>query len=280
MINANLDHISIVVRNIEDSLSKVQSVLGLSGSVNHNANPQYSKSALIETETSNIELIQPTDQDTEIYSFLSSRGEGLHHLTFSTNDMTNAYNHMKINNVGLKKNILSLSESQEGDFIPPAYTGGTLVSFSKNKAPVSIPNAKISLHHITIRTEDIDSDIQKWETLFELNLIRKAVSESYQMDTAWMGAGNSQIEFAQQLNKTGPVARAIKSFGSGLHAIVLECSNSEDILKRAIENNVRVIEDKGEPVIRALHPLDFMGTLILLTDTDAIHAGEENPENI
>jgi hypothetical protein len=117
-------------------------------------------------------------------------------------------------------------------------------------------------------------DLNRWSKLFGMSIKRTSISESYEMDTGWLDAINSEVEFAEQLNSTGPVARALKVFGPGLHAIVIENNDSAVIAERARNNDIRVIVDNGDPVLTALHPLDFVGTLVLLTDENAKHAGE------
>ena len=220
-------------------------------------------------------LVQPTDENGAIAEFLQDRGEGLHHVGFGVDDVAVA--RTEIENRG---GVLPVDAARHrltgiSDFVDASVTGGVPVEFEQTTLFTPGTSRDIGLHHVTIRTYDVGTAAAAWQHLFRMPLKRRAVSEGFGMDTAWLDAGDAEVEFAQDLREDGPVARALKLMGEGLHAVVLESDDAEAAEERARSAGVRVIVDDGDPtnVLRAIHPLDFLGTLVLIAQRDAAHAG-------
>jgi methylmalonyl-CoA epimerase len=77
-----------------------------------------------------IELIQPTDNETALAKFIEKRGEGIHHLALEVDDIESALGMAK------KKGLLLIDEKPRtgihGDkiaFIHPKSTKGVLLEF-------------------------------------------------------------------------------------------------------------------------------------------------------
>jgi len=268
-----IKHVSILVNDIDAAASKIESVLGISPKENSLKAIDIGQTISIPTKNANIQLIAPSPGESDAAVLLSTRGEGLYDICMATGDLASLQKH--IESSGAKSSITQNEiYDKKSILMDPASTGGTRLSIIEERETPLDPNIEISLHHVTLRTENMEKDLKLWSDLFKMPIKRTAVSESYEMDTGWLDTKNSEVEFAEQLNSTGPVAKAIKIFGSGLHAIVIENNDSSVIAKRAEDRNIRVIVDNGDPVLTALHPLDFVGTLVLLTDENANHAGE------
>ncbi|MFL2640760.1 MAG: VOC family protein [Dehalococcoidia bacterium] len=268
-----IKHVSILVNDIHAAASKIESVLGISPEENSLKTISIGQTISIPTKNANIQLISPSPGESDAAVLLSTRGEGLYDICMATDDLESLQKH--IESSGAKSSIHENEiYNKKSILMEPASTGGTRLSIIEESETPLDPNIEVSLHHVTLRTENMKKDLELWSNLFRMRVKRTAISESYEMDTGWLDTQNSEVEFAEQLNSTGPVAKAIKIFGSGLHAIVIENNDSSVIAKRAEDRNVRVIVDNGDPVLTALHPLDFVGTLVLLTDENAKHAGE------
>jgi catechol 2,3-dioxygenase-like lactoylglutathione lyase family enzyme len=268
-----IKHVSILVNDIDAAASKIESVLGISRKENSLKTIDLGQTISIPTKNANIQLIAPSPGESDAAVLLSTRGEGLYDICMATDSLASLQKH--IESSGAKSSIRQNEiYNKKSILMDPDSTGGTRLSIIEEPETDPDPNIEISLHHVTLRTENMKKDLKLWSDLFKMPIKRTAVSESYEMDTGWLDTKNSEVEFAEQLNSTGPVAKAIKIFGSGLHAIVIENDDSSVIAKRAEDKNIRVIVDNGDPVLTALHPLDFVGTLVLLTDENANHAGE------
>ncbi len=270
----HLDHLGIAVTDLDDAIQRVEAVLGLKTAVVEEVEDQQVKAALVPMPVGRLELLQPTSPESAVGRFIERRGEGMHHVCFAVDDVQTARQR-----IVSRGGELIYEEARDGltgivDFVHPRSTGGVLTEIAE--ITLLTPAAgDLQVHHVTVRTRDADSVSDLWVRLFGIPLKRKAVSEGFHMSTAWLDAGDAEVEFAQQLNDTGPVARAIDQMGEGLHALVLESSQPEVVAERAAAAGVRVITDDDEPdnVLRALHPLDFLGTLVLVAGKQASHAG-------
>jgi methylmalonyl-CoA epimerase len=270
-----LDHVGIAVRDLDQAMEKMRTVLGLRTAIVAEDSEQGIKLALVPTRVGRFELMQPTSPDSVLSRFMERRGEGMHHVCFAVDDIMSARQRTKSRGGQLVQEQPRNGLTGVVDFIHPKSTGGVLVEIAQITRFTPAASQDLQFHHVTIRTHDKDAAAELWSRLFDVRVKRHAVSEGYAMATAWLDAGDAEIEFAQQLNETGPVARALKTMGEGLHAVVLESSRPDQVVERARSQGVRVIVDEGEPtnVLRAIHPLDFLGTLVLIANRDVAHGG-------
>ncbi len=86
-----IDHVAVVVGDIDAALPRYRDLLGLApdGAV-ETVTGQAVRLCFLPTgpaPAARIELIQPTDADTGVARFLATRGEGLHHVCFGTADL-------------------------------------------------------------------------------------------------------------------------------------------------------------------------------------------------
>lgn len=88
MIKA-LDHIGIAVSSIESALGIYES-LGLSAAGREVVASQRVRTAFLPVGGTRLELLEPTDASSPIAKFLSSRGEGIHHLCFRVENLSGA----------------------------------------------------------------------------------------------------------------------------------------------------------------------------------------------
>jgi methylmalonyl-CoA/ethylmalonyl-CoA epimerase len=79
-MTAKLNHIAIVVEDLEEALKVYKDVVGLP--LDHIAEEpaEEVRVAFLPTDSGEIELIQPTTADSGVAKFLAKRGEGLHHI--------------------------------------------------------------------------------------------------------------------------------------------------------------------------------------------------------
>ena len=86
-----IHHVAIVVRSIEDSLPRYRRLLGLEPEGDPIVfEAQRVKLCFIPTgpdPAARIELIEPIDSESGVARFLGERGEGLHHVCLTTDDL-------------------------------------------------------------------------------------------------------------------------------------------------------------------------------------------------
>lgn len=86
-----IHHVAIVVRSIDDALARYRELFGLEpeGAPMTFA-PQRVRLCFLPTgpePAARLELVEPIDGESGVARFLSTRGEGLHHVCFRTDDL-------------------------------------------------------------------------------------------------------------------------------------------------------------------------------------------------
>ena len=90
-----LDHVAIVVRDLEESISLWRDALGLELTHVEEVPEQAVRTAIFGHGMGRVELICPTTPDSGVAKFLASRGEGLHHVCIEVEDIESAMDSLR-----------------------------------------------------------------------------------------------------------------------------------------------------------------------------------------
>ena len=82
-----ISHIGIAVKNIEEARKLYEEVFGLKVGDIETSEEQKVKIAFIPIGDTRIELLEATDPQSPIAKFIESRGEGVHHIAFETDNI-------------------------------------------------------------------------------------------------------------------------------------------------------------------------------------------------
>jgi len=82
-----LHHVAIVVRSLDAALRFYRDQLGLNVGKVETVEEQGVKAALLSLDNAEIELLEPLSPESGVGRFLERRGEGLHHVCFTTPDI-------------------------------------------------------------------------------------------------------------------------------------------------------------------------------------------------
>lgn len=80
-----LDHIGIAVRSL--AAAKIYETLGLKVDHIETVATQKVNTAFLSAGDSNLELLEPTSDDSPIAKFIEKRGEGIHHICLRVDDI-------------------------------------------------------------------------------------------------------------------------------------------------------------------------------------------------
>ncbi len=125
-----IDHVAIVVRDLDAALHFYRDTLGIIPSKVIDFPREGVKIAFLPAGGpggSDIELLEPTDTSTGIARFLEKRGEGLHHLCLEVEDIDRALAELQGENVPLLDTAPRPTAEGRGIFVHPKGTGGVLV---------------------------------------------------------------------------------------------------------------------------------------------------------
>ena len=126
----HIEHIGIAVKNLDESISFYENVLGLKCYAVEEVKDQKVKTAFFMVGQTKIELLESTDPEGPIGKFIEKKGEGLHHLAFSMEDVGEALKEAESKDVRLiDKTPRKGAEGLTIGFLHPKSTNGVLMEF-------------------------------------------------------------------------------------------------------------------------------------------------------
>jgi methylmalonyl-CoA/ethylmalonyl-CoA epimerase len=122
-----MNHVAIAVADINQALEFWEKSLGIKLDRIEEVLSQKAKVAFLPVDGSEIELIQPTADDTGTARFIQSRGGGMHHLCFEVDDIAGMLADLKEKGVRLINEEPLEAEGRKMAFIHPKSANGVLV---------------------------------------------------------------------------------------------------------------------------------------------------------
>lgn len=126
-----VDHVAIVVKNLDEGLKTYEALLGIKPSHTETVPDQGIKAATLVVGTVAIELIEPINPESGVGKFLEKRGEGVHHICFEVDDVDKQLDSLAAKGVQLidKKGRKGLA-GRIG-FLHPSAARGVLVELAQ-----------------------------------------------------------------------------------------------------------------------------------------------------
>jgi methylmalonyl-CoA epimerase len=133
-----IDHVAIVVRDLEASLRFYRDTLGIQPSRVLDFPQEGVKIAFLPMggpSGSEIELLEPTDPETGVARFLEKHGEGLHHICLEVADIDRALAELQADAVPVLDQAPRPTAEGRGIFIHPTGTSGVLLELVQREEP-------------------------------------------------------------------------------------------------------------------------------------------------
>jgi methylmalonyl-CoA/ethylmalonyl-CoA epimerase len=127
---SKIDHIAIVVEDLEAALAVYRDTLGLALDRIEEIPAEEVKVAflLLANGEAGIELVQPTTAVSGVARFLHTRGEGMHHVCFEVEDIEAAVSRLTANGLEvLEETPRQGRQGQKYVFVHPKTTHGVLL---------------------------------------------------------------------------------------------------------------------------------------------------------
>ena len=121
-----IDHIAIAVKSVNEALKDYQSVLNIDRLELEVVPNEKVKVAMLELEDTRIELMEPTSADSPIKKFLDERGEGIHHIAITADDIENDVAKASAKGMKMLGGLRSGSYGRRITFIHPKSLHGVL----------------------------------------------------------------------------------------------------------------------------------------------------------
>ena len=123
-----INHVAVVVDDMEKALSFWRDALGLELHGLHDVPAEKSRVAFLPLPGSEVELVQPTTDDSGIAKYLAKRGPGMHHICLEVDDIEGMLSQLKSKSVRLINEEPRMAmDGKKYAFIHPESTAGVLV---------------------------------------------------------------------------------------------------------------------------------------------------------
>ena len=125
-----IDHVAIIVRNIEQALAFYRDTLGIEPREIKNVPSEQVRIAFLPMggpEGSEIELLEPTTPDSSLTKFLEKRGEGMHHICLEVDDIDAALREMQDKGAPVLDKEPRIAAEGRAIFLHPKGTNGVLL---------------------------------------------------------------------------------------------------------------------------------------------------------
>ena len=124
-----VDHIAIAVNNVDEALKNYQKILNVDHLEIETVPHEKVKVAMLELEDTRIELMEPIAPDSPISKFLTERGEGIHHIAITADNIEKDVERAKSQGMRMLGDIRSGSYGRKITFIHPKSLNGVLTEF-------------------------------------------------------------------------------------------------------------------------------------------------------
>ena len=124
-----VDHIAIAVNSVEEALKDYQKILNVDELEIEEVPSEKVRVAMLMLEDTRIELMEPTAPDSPISKFLQERGEGIHHIAITADDIEKDVARATGNGMRMLGNLRTGSYGRRITFIHPKSLHGVLTEF-------------------------------------------------------------------------------------------------------------------------------------------------------
>ena len=124
-----VDHVAIAVNNVAEALKNYEKILKIDKVDIEDVPTERVKVAILKLQDTRIELMEPTADDSPIKKFLTDRGEGIHHIAVTADDIENDVERAIANGTRMIGNIRTGSYGRKITFIHPKSMNGVLTEF-------------------------------------------------------------------------------------------------------------------------------------------------------
>ena len=124
-----VDHIAIAVNDANSALENYKKILKIDKIDVEELPNEKVKVVMLNLEDTRLELIEPLDDTSPISKFLKERGEGIHHIAITADEIESDVNHAKENGMRFLGDLRKGSYGRKITFIHPKSLNGVLVEF-------------------------------------------------------------------------------------------------------------------------------------------------------
>lgn len=123
-----INHVAVVVDDMEKALTFWRDALGMELHELRDVPVEKSQVAFLPLPGSEVELVQPTTDDSGVAKYLAKRGPGMHHICLEVDDIDGMMKQLRSRNIRLiNEEPRVAADGKKYAFIHPESTAGVLV---------------------------------------------------------------------------------------------------------------------------------------------------------
>ena len=214
-----IHHVGIVVHSADDALGFFRDTLGLHVTEDRVIDEQGVRGVLLACGENEIELLEPTRDDTGVARFLQSRGQTLHHICFNTDDVNAELARLKAMGVQLID-----EEPRDGlagriAFIHPKAMHGVLVELATPPDRGHVSTEK-GFDHLAVSVADYVAAQESWKHIVGLEVVNEIHPEGRGMVIGQMPCGQVMVELLAATTPDSPLAQRLMEQGERASSMV------------------------------------------------------------
>jgi methylmalonyl-CoA/ethylmalonyl-CoA epimerase len=127
-----VDHIAIAVNNADHALENYKKILNIDKIEVEEVPNEMVKVVMLNLKDTRIELLEPINDNSPISKFLKERGEGIHHIAITADDIEKDVQRAMDNGMKFLGGLRTGSYGRKITFIHPKSLNGVLIEFCQS----------------------------------------------------------------------------------------------------------------------------------------------------
>jgi methylmalonyl-CoA epimerase len=212
-----IHHVGVVVHSADDALKFYRDIMGLEVTADQVIEEQGVRGVLLQVGENEIELLQPTRDDTGVARYLASRGQVLHHICLNTDDIEGELARLKGQDVELIDQAPRDGLAGKVAFIHPRSAHGVLVELAQAPEGAHTSTAK-GFDHLAVSVKDQQAAAATWEGIAGYRVVNTIDTGSILIGQ--MPAGQCMIELITPTSADSPMAKRLEEQGESASSMV------------------------------------------------------------
>jgi methylmalonyl-CoA/ethylmalonyl-CoA epimerase len=255
-----IQHLGVVVRDLDDACARFERVFGLKARDfrSDQANGQQRDARVLLGNECWLHLVQNWDPESRVSRFLEARGEGLEHIAIETDDIQGDVNRLRNSGITVFKDTIFDRQDGYEAFVYPDQLPGLTIEFIQSHdrswvypdealgKPVSSAMNLIRLHHFGLVVEDLQDACKRLEQIVGLKArdFRDDQGKGMQYDARILLPNHCWLHLVQNWNPESRVNRFLQSRGEGLDHIAVQTSDIQADITYLRDHEIPVFQDE------------------------------------
>lgn len=166
---SRIHHVAVVVRDLDEGLGFWRDTVELPLIRSADLPEHGVRAALLACGTGELEVLMPLSSESGVGRFLESRGEGLHHVCFESDDVVREVRRFIGTGVDMIDGKPRPGLAGKVAFVHPRACGKLLVELVTPSSQAALPETPLALTAVHGKVEDVRAAAQRFQDLFGMS---------------------------------------------------------------------------------------------------------------